>query len=88
MSSEKNQYGLSKHRPSSVEEEIRQRCGFGCVICGLCFYDYEHFNPDFKDARIHDPRGMTLLCMQCNQKKMEDCFLERQWHAIILPQSA
>jgi hypothetical protein len=31
---------------------------------------------------------MTLLCMQCNQKKMEDCFLERQWHAIILPQSA
>jgi hypothetical protein len=69
MSSEKNQYGLSKHRPSSVEEEIRQRCGFGCVICGLCFYDYEHFNPDFKDARIHDPRGMTLLCMQCNQKR-------------------
>lgn len=55
--------------PQAVRREIRSRCGFGCVICGLAYYDYEHFDPDFKDAREHDPSGMTLLCMQCNHKR-------------------
>jgi hypothetical protein len=35
----------------------------------LAYYDYEHFEPDFKDAKEHNPKGMTLLCMQCNQKR-------------------
>jgi hypothetical protein len=39
------------------------------VICGLAYYDYEHFDPDFKDAKVHLPSGITLLCMQCNQKR-------------------
>lgn len=64
-----NRYGLSRPAPSAIQEEIRRRCGFGCVICGTCFYDYEHFDPDFADARAHRPEGMTLLCMQCNQKR-------------------
>ncbi|MFP5500736.1 MAG: HNH endonuclease [Gammaproteobacteria bacterium] len=64
-----NQYGLGRTVPAAVKREIRSRCGFGCVICGLAYYDYEHFDPDFKDAKAHDPNGMTLLCMQCNQKR-------------------
>jgi hypothetical protein len=48
---------------------VRQRCGFGCVRCGFSLYDYEHFDPDFKDATEHNPEGITLLCMQCNQKR-------------------
>lgn len=65
----KNKHGLSRSVPRAVEREIRQRCGFGCVICGLAFYDYEHFAPDFVDATFHNPEGMTLLCSQCNQKR-------------------
>ncbi len=65
----RNRFGLSRYVPQDVCREIRQRCGFGCVICGLAFYDYEHFDPDFKDARRHNPDGMTLLCSQCNQKR-------------------
>lgn len=65
----KNKHGLSRYIPEDVKREVRQRCGFGCVICGFGFYDYEHFNPDFVDARVHDPSGMTLLCSQCNQKR-------------------
>ena len=65
----KNKFGLSRHIPSDIARSIRPRCGFGCVICGLGFYDYEHFAPDFSEAKTHDPNGMTLLCSQCNQKR-------------------
>ncbi|MCY1253002.1 hypothetical protein D9M68_123310 [compost metagenome] len=64
-----NRHGLPRTVPSEVKREVRQRCGFGCVICGLAFYDYEHFAPDFADATEHNPAGMTLLCSQCNQKR-------------------
>ncbi len=66
---EKNKHGLGRYIPSDVRRTVRKRCGFGCVICGLSLYDYEHFAPDFKDATFHDPEGITLLCMQCNQKR-------------------
>lgn len=64
-----NKHGLSRSVPPKVKREVRQRCGFGCVICGLAFYDYEHFDPDFSEATEHNPLGMTLLCSQCNQKR-------------------
>ncbi|EPN6134514.1 MULTISPECIES: hypothetical protein [Enterobacter cloacae complex] len=64
-----NKHGLSRYIPEAIKREVRQRCGFGCVICGFGFYDYEHFDPDFVDAKLHDPNGMTLLCSQCNQKR-------------------
>lgn len=32
------------------------------MICGNAIITYEHFNPPYKDARRHDPKGMTLLC--------------------------
>lgn len=64
-----NRHGLSRSIPAGVRREVRQRCGFGCVICGLAFYDYEHFEPDFADALEHNPAGITLLCSQCNQKR-------------------
>jgi hypothetical protein len=66
---ERNRYGLGRYIPSEIRSEVRKRCGFGCVICGLALFDYEHFDPDFKDADKHDPLSITLLCMQCNQKR-------------------
>jgi hypothetical protein len=64
-----NKYGLKRLPSAPVRREIRQRCGFGCVICGLAFYDYEHFDPDFADAKEHNPAGMTLLCPNHNQRR-------------------
>ena len=64
-----NRHGLSRYVPSEIRLAVRQRCGFGCVCCGAGFYDYEHFDPDFKDATQHKSESITLLCMQCNQKK-------------------
>lgn len=66
---ESNKHGLSRAIPANIRRTVRQRCGFGCVRCGLALYDYEHFDPDFKDATAHRADGITLLCMQCNQKR-------------------
>ena len=49
-----------------MQREIRQRCGFGCVICGRIPYDYEHFDPPFAQAREHRAEGITLLCKMCH----------------------
>jgi len=68
--SQKNNYGLSRVIPSNVKREVRQRCKFGCVICGFPIYDYEHFNPEFKDLKDeHKSEGITLLCPNCHRQK-------------------
>ncbi len=58
----KNQYGLSRVIDPEVKFEVRKRSGFGCVICGLGIYHYDHIEPEFKVAKNHDPAGITLLC--------------------------
>src|SRR3569832_302716 len=62
MSVQKNKFGLARSIPDPVKREIRKRSGFGCVICGLILYDYEHFDPPYEEATRHDPNGICLLC--------------------------
>ena len=66
---ERNIHNLGRYVPTEIREEVRKRCGFGCVIFGAAWYDYEHFDPDFKDAKSHQAAGITLLCMQHNQRR-------------------
>lgn len=63
---EVNRYGLSRQIPAPIKREVRQRSGFGCVVCGATVYTYHHFDPPFTDARKHDPKGITLLCGKCH----------------------
>lgn len=63
-----NKHGLSRHIPEKVKRIIRQNSGFGCVVCGNFTTNYEHVDPEFKDAKIHDPEKMTLLCATCHDK--------------------
>lgn len=60
--SQANAHGLSRHIPAQVARKVRERCGFGCVVCGSAIIDYEHFDPEFKDATAHAPEGIILLC--------------------------
>jgi len=62
----KNIYGLDRHIPQDVRRQIRQECGFGCVICGLAIAQYEHIDPPFSEAKAHDPQKMALLCGTCH----------------------
>lgn len=54
--------------PEPVKREVRQRCGFGCVICGLPLYEYDHLIP-WADVRQHSPENLTLLCDQHHREK-------------------
>jgi hypothetical protein len=64
----KNQYGLDRNIPAAVEREVRQRSRFGCVVCRRAIYQYEHIDPEFRDAREHDPKRICLLCGACHDK--------------------
>lgn len=64
-----NKYGLTDYISAEVRRAIRHECGFGCVICGLAFAQYEHFNPPFEEAKEHNAAGIALLCGACHDKK-------------------
>jgi hypothetical protein len=47
--------------PEPIRREVRQRCGFGCVVCGLPLYEYDHLIP-YSVAKKHEAHNLTLLC--------------------------
>ncbi|WP_145567278.1 HNH endonuclease, partial [Yersinia aleksiciae] len=63
-----NKYGLSRYISECVKEKIRKDAGYGCVFCGALIIQYEHIEPEFSNAQIHDPEKMTLLCANCHFK--------------------
>lgn len=64
--SQTNKHKLSRYIPSDIRRIIRQKSGFGCVVCGRAVYQYEHVAPPFEDALEHDSDKMTLLCGTCH----------------------
>jgi hypothetical protein len=70
----RNFYGLSRHIPEHAKRAIRQRCGFGCVVCGCSIVEYHHFEPEYKDAHAHTVGGITLLCPTCHSKEQAGIF--------------
>jgi hypothetical protein len=61
-----NKHGLSRTIPEEVKRQIRINSGFGCVICGMGIIEYEHVEPEYNEAKTHDPSKMTLLCAGCH----------------------
>lgn len=54
----------SNQRPpisDPMKREVRQRCGFGCVVCGLPLYTYEHIL-GWANVHRHVAEELTLLC--------------------------
>jgi trigger factor len=47
--------------PDPIKREVRQRCSFGCVICGLPLYEYHHIVP-YAECPEHKADNLTLLC--------------------------
>lgn len=84
-----NQYGLSRTIPADVKRAIRQKCGFGCIFCGNWLYEYEHIDPEYVDAKVHDPEKMCLLCPDHHNKVTlgrlsKDQVAEQYTHPIAL----
>jgi len=58
----------SRNIPLPIQREIRQRCGFGCVVCGLPLYDYDHLL-GWANVYRHVANEITLLCDQHHREK-------------------
>lgn len=67
--SDVNRFGLSRHISDKIKRKVRQRYRFGCVVCGSAIIDYEHFDPEFKDATEHSANGIILLCPSHHRQK-------------------
>lgn len=58
----------SRNIPLPIQREVRQRCGFGCVICGMPLYEYEHM-AEWAKVKRHKADEITLLCDQHHREK-------------------
>lgn len=54
--------------PESIKRAVRQRCGFGCVICGCPIYDYDHIE-EYSAVQEHSESNLTLLCDHHHRRK-------------------
>lgn len=64
----KKQECNSRNIPLPIQREIRQRCGFGCVLCGMPLYEYEHME-EWAKVKRHVADEITLLCDQHHREK-------------------
>ncbi|WP_158773625.1 HNH endonuclease [Cobetia sp. L2A1] len=88
MSDKENKYGLKRYVPSDIRAKIRRDAGFGCVICGCVLVDYEHIDPEFSQAKEHNPEKMTLLCISCHGRVSRKIISKRAvWEAKNNPRS-
>lgn len=58
----------SRNVPLPIQREVRQRCGFGCVICGMPLYEYEHLE-GWANVHRHVADEITLLCDRHHREK-------------------
>lgn len=56
------------HMPEAIRRAVRQRCGFGCVICGHPLYHVDHLI-EYSVVEEHDPENLTLLCTNHHAEK-------------------
>lgn len=71
--------------PEPIKRQIRQRCGFGCVICGFPLYEYEHMR-EWAIVKEHHPGEMTLLCPTHHAEKTRGLLpVEDVWAANSRP---
>ncbi len=55
---------MSEERPAipeSIKREVRQQCCFGCAICGMPFFQYDHIE-EYADVKEHTADNLVLLC--------------------------
>lgn len=60
----KNKWELARNILEPTKRKVRQRCGFGCVVCGNAFYQYHHSTTKFNEAQEHNPDEIVLLCYE------------------------
>lgn len=50
-----------------TKREVRQRCGFGCVMCGYPIITYHHLE-EWAETQDDSPENLVLLCERCHRE--------------------
>ena len=58
----------SRDIPAAVQRQVRQECHFGCVICGMPVFEYDHIE-NFAYGGTHEPANLALLCPNHHRDK-------------------
>ena len=59
---------IARNIPESIKRQVRQECGFGCVICGMPIFHYDHI-AGFATVQEHSVANLALLCPIHHQHK-------------------
>lgn len=51
----------SRNIPESIKRQVRQECFFGCVICGMPVFHYDHIE-EWSIVQEHTAENLALLC--------------------------
>ena len=54
--------------PKAIKRAVRQKCGFGCIICGMPFFHYDHV-VSYSQVQEHSEDNLILLCPNHHQAK-------------------
>lgn len=52
----------------ALAREVRQKCKFGCIICGCPIFDIDHI-VDWAEVKEHKLENLTLLCTLHHRQK-------------------
>jgi len=66
--------------PESVKRDVRQRCGFGCIICGLPIVEYDHLE-EWATVKEHTVANIVLLCPRHHAEKTKGLLTREQVEA-------
>ncbi|QBJ10362.1 HNH endonuclease [Rahnella aquatilis] len=47
--------------PEDVKREVRKQCNFGCAVCGMPFFQYDHIE-EYSEVKEHTADNLVLLC--------------------------
>lgn len=47
--------------PEAIKRQVRKECYFGCVLCGMPFFQYDHIT-EYSENPIHEVSNLALLC--------------------------
>ena len=54
--------------PEPIKRQVRQECGFGCILCGMPIFQYDHIIR-YSEKPAHDTSNLALLCPNHHNEK-------------------
>lgn len=58
----------NRNIPEDIKRRVRQECNFGCALCGMPIFEYDHIE-EYSKVKKHEVDNIILLCPNHHGKK-------------------